>query len=202
MSNNPFLKSNESNNRFKFLYDDTRESFKEPSNKFNKRNEYEPSQNSFTQYHRENKSKRQSLPPPIEYLEPIIETSTKYKDILSNVIKDNTQNENSISPGWTEITHLNGKSFFKHGPPTLKQQKLDNQKELENQRENNPNYIMLKLNEILNKNWDLNEKIYNSINGEGAYVERFILPYIYGSEYYSQSDEDDDYSDEDNITDN
>ena len=27
MSNNPFLKSNESNNRFKFLYDDTRESF-------------------------------------------------------------------------------------------------------------------------------------------------------------------------------
>ena len=58
---------------------------------------------------------------------------------------------------------------------------------------------MLKLNEILNKNWDLNEKIYNSINGEGAYVERFILPYMYDSEYYGQSDEDDEYSDEDYI---
>lgn len=50
MSNNPFLKSKESNNRFKFLDDDdSKSSFKE-TNKSKRQNiEYESSQNSFTQ---------------------------------------------------------------------------------------------------------------------------------------------------------
>jgi len=46
MSNNPFLKSKESNNRFESLHDD----YKESSNKNNKKSiTYEPSANSFTQ---------------------------------------------------------------------------------------------------------------------------------------------------------
>ena len=51
MSNNPFLKSKESNNRFNFLDDeDTNKSFKESSNKSNRKNiDYDSSQNSFTQ---------------------------------------------------------------------------------------------------------------------------------------------------------
>lgn len=212
---NPFLKSkepNKINNRFNFLDDDNtnRQSIKEHSNKSNKRNEYEPSQNSFTQsskpridqyknkdttYYRENKEKREPSPPFLfDYLEPIIETSTKYKDILINVIKYDTLNANLIPPGWTEITRLNGKTVFKHGPPTLRQQKQEKQKELENDQ----NYRIVQMFDSLKKNWELNEKIYNSINGEGAYAEKFRLSPVYGSEYDSPLEEDEEYSDEDN----
>ena len=198
---NPFLKSKESNkinNRFNFLDDNTnRQSIKEHSNKSNKRNEYEPSQNSFTQSSkpRINKEKREPSPPFLfDYLEPIIETSTKYKDILINVIKYDTLNANLIPPGWTEITRLNGKTVFKHGPLTLRQQKQEKQKELENDQ----NYRIVQMFDSLKKNWELNEKIYNSINGEGAYAEKFRLSPVYGSEYDSPLEEDEEYSDEDN----
>ena len=43
--------------------------------------------------------------------------------------------------------------------------------------------------EAMKKNWYLNERIYDSIHGEGAYEERFRLTPVYGSEYETESDE-------------
>jgi hypothetical protein len=43
--------------------------------------------------------------------------------------------------------------------------------------------------EAMKKNWYLNERIYDSIHGEGAYEERFRLTPVYESEYETESDE-------------
>jgi hypothetical protein len=76
----------------------------------------------------------------------------------------------------------------------IKQEKLE---ELEKQQEDDPNYIMFKVVEAMKKSWDLYEREYDAINGEGAYAEKFRLPPVYGPEYDTETEEDESEYDED-----
>jgi hypothetical protein len=249
MSNNPFLKSKESNNkksnnRFNFLDDedtDNKSSFKESSNKSNRKHiEYDASQNSFTQKtrvqdrprdrdrdsYRPNNTKnndykprqREPSPPPVivdldanntnlfpdlappkenkKNITTTIEPLTKFKDILTNIIEEEKPKENTIPPGWVQLSSVNGKTLIEYGPKTawmIRQEKLE---ELEKQQEDDPNYIMFKAVEAMKKSWYLFEREYDAINGEGAYAERFRLPPVYGPEY--DTEEEVESSDDDN----
>jgi hypothetical protein len=245
MSNNPFLKSkesnNKSNNRFNFLNDedtDKKSSFKESSNKSNRKNvEYDASQNSFTKprepdrninrnrdsYKPNNRRnndykprQREPPPPPVivnldandtnlfPELVPakdnnkssttVIETSTNFKDILINVIQEEKPKENPIPPGWVQLSSVNGKTIIEYGPKTAW---MISQEKLEEQQEDDPNYIMFKAVEAMKKSWDLYEREYDAINGDGAYAEKFRLPPVYGPEYDTEKEEDENEYDED-----
>jgi len=240
MSNNPFLKSKESNkqkesnNRFASLQeDDTSSNFKNSSQKSNKKIEYEQTQNVFTQssfkserperrdnsYNRSFKDqnkKREPSPPPIDSndlnlfpdLAPIkqitssnnnnIEQSSKFKDILTHVVKDDTPKQNPVPDGWVKIVMVNRDIVYEYGPPTpwmIRQQK---QEELQKQREEDPNYIMNCAINAMKKNWERYEREYDEIHGEGAYEAKFRLPPVYGPEY-DESESEEEYSDEDDI---
>lgn len=227
MSNNPFLKSKESNNRFSSLQDEDKSSFKESSNKSNRKNiEYEASQNSFKQsskpeINRESDSRfnrrhdnftkskpREPSPPPLGpdatdlNLFPELtpnkennttsknEVSTKFKDILKINNEEKKPKENLIPPGWVRLSLVNRKTLIEYGAPTpwmIKQQHVE---ELQNQLEEDPNYIMFQAIEAMKKNWQRYEQEYDDIHGEGAYAERFRLPPVYGPEYDTESEVD------------
>ena len=149
MSNNPFLKSKDSNqynNRFNFL--DSDDENKKSTSKNKKQSPYDSSNNSFTKpfssrdhYRRDNNKrdrnirdnnridKESKLPEqnknnhldlnnvelfPMMNSKDIIDTSfeisnvssTKFKDILNNVMKDDTELIEQIKPGWVEISRI------------------------------------------------------------------------------------------------
>lgn len=239
MSNNPFLKSNETskhlNNRFSFLDDEDtpkKLSFKESSNNSNRKNiEYESLRNSFSQPQSDRNRDRESYrpyntfrprhlepPPPPKQIDgkdtalfpelisnkytentKNIEVSTKFKDILANVIEDDKPKSNIIPLGWTRLSLANRKTVIEHGRPTYWMIKQQKQEQLEKNQEDDSYYIMTKTVEAMKKNWARYEREYDEINGEHSYAERFRLPSIYGYEYDSESEDEytDDYTDED-----
>jgi hypothetical protein len=239
MSNNPFLKSKESNNRFNFLDDEdtNKSSFKEYSNKSNRKNiEYDASQNSFTKpskprdrdrdrdsYRQNNRRHndyrpREPSPPPVVELDAndttlfpeltpikenttIVKASTNFKDILTTVIEQEKPKTNPIPPGWVKISSINRKIVYNYGTKTDWMMKQEKQEEIQTQLDEDPNYIMFQAIEQMKKNWDLYERNYDSINGEGAYDERFRLSPVYGPEYdtESESEEEDNSQDEDDM---
>ena len=245
MSNNPFLKSkesNKSNNRFNFLDDEdtNNSSFKESSSKSNRKNiDYDSSQNSFTQSSRPRERDREkdrdsyrnnrrnndykprprepSPPPvivnldasdsnlfpelaPIKENTTIVKASTNFKDILTNVIEDVKPKVNPIPSGWVRLSfNQNRQTVFEYGPKTAWMIKQEKQEEIEKEQEEDPNYIMFQAIEQMKKNWDRYEKEYDELNGEGAYDERFRLPPVYGPEYDTESEEEGDSQDEDDM---
>lgn len=238
MSNNPFLKSKEtnkqkeSNNRFWSLQDDDKSSFKESSNKscklVNRKNiEYEASQNSFKQSSKPPRNRdqesdsrfnrrddrftkhkpREPSPPKgpdssdinlFPELIPIkensttskVEASTKFKDILKNVVEEEKPKENPIPPGWVRLSLVNRQTLIEYGPPTPWMIKQQQKEALQKQLVDDPNYIMFQAIELMKKNWERYEHEYDEINGEGAYAERFRLPPVYGPEYDTDTEDD------------
>ena len=238
MSNNPFLKSKETNNRFNFLDDEdtNKSSFKESSNKSNRKHiEYDASQNSFTQpsrprdrdrepYRPNNRRNndykhraREPSPPPVVVLDAndptlfpeltpikentttIFKESTNFKDILTNVIEDEKPKVNPIPPGWVQLSLVNKKTVIEYGPKTSWMIKQEKEEEIQNQLYEDPNYIMFEAIEQMKKSWDRYEKEYDELHGEGAYTERFRLPPVYGPEYDTESEEEHDSQDEDDM---
>jgi len=243
MTNNPFLKSKESNkpenSRFCFLDDEdsnNKPAFKEPSNR--KHTQYEVSQNSFTQSFKPNIDRDQSYrfnnrrqdnfrgfkhrepsPPPhipieinnIDMFPELCtkkentvgnEVSTNFKDILTNIIEDIKSTVNTVPPGWTRMSLLNGKTIVEHGPPTPWMIKQQQKEQLAKQQHEDPTYIMIKVIEAMKKNWDRYEREYDELHGEGTYSERFILPPVYGPEYDTETEIDDCYYDDSSDYDN
>ena len=225
MSNNPFLKSkesNKSNNIFSSLQDNDKSSFKESSNKSNNKNmEYE---NSFTQsqkpqrreissYNNRNKHREPSPPkgpdssnlnlfPELTSIKENststststtanVEVSTKFKDILSNVIQDNKPELNTILPGWTRLSLVNRKTVIEYGPSTRLMIKQQQKEELQEQLDDEQNHIMFNAVESMKKNWERCEREYDEIHGEGVYTRKFRLSPVYGPEYETETDTED-----------
>jgi len=216
MSNNPFLNSG----RFSSLDDDndnsssfvTKSKFRDSDT--NKNKSYDSSSNSFirrdrTNYNKpitneviDNTNNTELFPDliPKTTTDTTINTntdtlskpSTKYKDILKNVIVDNTPVKKVITPGWVEITKKGNNIVYEYGEPTffmLKQQ-------FEENLENDLNYQMNTIIQNMKKCWDRYEREYDEVNGEGAYEERFRLPPVYTEEYDTDSNEEE--TDDDN----
>jgi hypothetical protein len=217
MSNNPFLNSG----RFSSLDDTDNDtsSFVKKS-KFrdsdtNKNKSYDSSSNSFIRRDRTNYNKpitneiinepnnTELFPDLIPNTNTTINTntdtlskpSTKYKDILKNVIVDDTPVKKVITPGWVEITKKGNNIVYEYGEPTffmLKQQ-------FEENLENDLNYQMNTIIQNMKKCWDRYEREYDEVNGEGAYEERFRLPPVYTEEYDTDSNEEETDDDDNDI---
>jgi hypothetical protein len=120
--------------------------------------------------------------------------SLKFKDILDDSAKkDDTQKIVHISPGWLQMTIVDRKIVTKHGQSTPYMEKIEKQKELENDID----HIMHNIVETLKINYEVYEKNYDLINGEGAYNEKFRLSAVYGSEYDTESESEDNSSNND-----
>ena len=231
MSKNPFLKSTNNRFQILDQDQDleTNQEFRQKKDK--KPSSYDASNNSFTRQYNTSRfhnrdtgygfRKPESIKPqPVKEFdisteifpemqgssinkeETVVEPSsnkTQFKDIITKVNNTNdTIYENKIKPGWVEISRVNGKTIFKKGPLTPYLIHLQEQEELEN----DPNYIMNKAitQMIINRNRYIIE--YNSIHGEGAYEEMYILPPVYGPEYDTEEDDDADTNSSDEYYDN
>jgi len=213
MSKNPFTTTN---NRFKFLDEDENDkaSMFRPVKKEKKSEVYESSNNSFTKerekssfnnYKRNNSSNRINKEAnivketqifnieEIEFPEIVSNTKTSetssifnFKDALKkqNETLKNDLNENKIKPGWIELSLENKKIVSKEGPFTPY---LLRQLEIE-EYEETPHYIMNKACIEMNKNRVRYIEEYNSIHGDGAFEEKYILPPVYGPEYDTEDD--------------
>ena len=122
--------------------------------------------------------------------------STKFKDILNNVIKPEIEvNKIQVRPGWIEISKIktSGKIIYNYGSTIPN----DIKKKQEEELENDPNYIMDKAVTIMQRNWDRYQIEYDIIHGDGAYNEMYVLPPVYGEDYDDDSMSDSSDSDED-----
>lgn len=203
MSNNPFLK-NKDNNRFNFLndepplknvnnkhYDDNRNRNSYNNNNYNKYDNKKIDNNRFKSISSTEQPKMNvdidniiSFPSLVntKECETTNNTSSKFKDILNtNIEEDVIENKNIIPPGWLQLTMLNGKIL-------KNEYKNVNEKDIEEQEQEQINYNMYKIGNALQKKYELYEKEYDSINGEGSYDYNFRLSPIYGSEYDSNSE--------------
>ena len=247
MSNNPFLKSKESNKnkyntRFNSLDSDD-ENKKSMSNNNKKQSQYDSSNNSFTKpfssrdhnsrdrnrrdnnrmdNNRRDRDNESKLPEQNKNnhldlnnveLFPIMNSrdidkyveisnsnisSTNFKDILNNVIKDDTEFIEKIKPGWVEISRSrikgNNKNIFTYGEPTPYFKRLE-------KMENDLHYTMNKAIIKMSQNWYNYKEDYDELNGQGEYEEMFGLSPVYGPEYESDLDSDDDNNNDDDDND-
>ena len=205
MSNNPFLRNN-NNNRFNLLNDDPPVKNINVNDKkhFNDRGKRD---NRYTNKIDDNRFK--SIIPeqpkldvdnikafPIlvntKECDKIIHTSSNFKDILNNVIEENTiEHRDIILPGWLKLTMLNGKVLKEEqkkgeeAEAEVKAEETDQADEAENKE---LNYDMYRIGKALQTNYEIYEKEYDLINGEGSYDKNFRLSPVYGSEYDSNSE--------------
>jgi len=119
---------------------------------------------------------------------------TKFKDVVNQVIKvEKTTNVNTVKPGHIRIMDENGNPVFERGPLSKWEKK---QLELE-EYQKTPHYIMTTAINKMQTFWDLDEKLYDYLNGEGAYKEKYCLPPVYDSDEYNSDSEDYDSNDYD-----
>lgn len=119
----------------------------------------------------------------------IMAPEKKFTDVLNtiNIIQDDNQDE--IKPGWVVISknkETNTQEFI-YGEMTPYQSKIQ-------ERENDISYIMNSIDIELNRLWNKNIALYDSINGEGSYEERFYLPPVYDDfeDYFDENEIDED----------
>lgn len=212
MSNNPFLRNkdnnnNNNNNRFNILNDDPvvnvndRKHFNEEKSRNRSRDNYNSKRiddNRFKSLIPEKPKldvdNIKAFPTLVNSKErdTNIQTSSNFKDILNNVIEeDRIENTDIILPGWLQLTMLNGK--------VLKKEE-NNETEVIDEEQKELNYTMYRIGKSLQNNYEIYEKEYDSINGEGSYDKKFRLSPVYGSEYdsNSESEENNDEYDNDN----
>jgi len=116
----------------------------------------------------------------------------KFSDIVKTINIIEEDNSNIIRPGWIIIAKNkeNGKIEVTNGEMTKFQKK-------QQETSQNISYIMRQIYITLNEIWDRNISVYDAINGEGAYEERFYLPPVYDDfEDYNKENEIDENNNE------
>jgi hypothetical protein len=219
MSNNPF----KVNNRFSFLNEDNDDIKQNKVNKTpdtsktqdTKPNNFLKSNNNNRnlEYKRREKSsnnseKQESKVKPIEInleekfeelfpdtisSKKVIDNSPKmnFKNIVNLPTENDLTNKSTLKPGHVCLKSVNGTIVYERGPLT-KWEKTQHRKDL---YEDSPHYIMSKTVAIMEKFWDTEERLFDLMNGEGSYKEKYSVRKIYDSE--SDDDNDDDNEDED-----
>jgi len=127
---------------------------------------------------------------------PTFTTNTKN---LSNNVLDFTlafkkiedtekPNKRLIEPGWTLYEVINGKLVCERGPLTKWEQKMNDMEKYKQTQ----HYLLLKSIREMEYSTNLNRRLYDSINGEGAYDEfHYVEP-----SYESEDEEDNVYNDD------
>ena len=98
-------------------------------------------------------------------------TSTKFKDILNNVIETDTKLV-VVKPGWVKISETNRKTAIEYGTPVVLPQMVK-------PTDNDNMYLAI---ETMQRKWNAHTALYDEINGDNSYADRFKLPPIYDSD--------------------
>ena len=212
---NPFLRINR-NNRFRELYTDAADSVKQsPAIKKEKEKDKEvateniitrpPFKKRHNEYRHKNRHANIVQVKKPEYvfedtMFPVltdtsqqvdnIESRQNFKDIVNTKTPLNSDNS-SLKPGWVEITRQNGKNVYNYGPPTKYQKQMEARDELEA----TPHYIMNTAIDLISANHRQYIQNYNSIHGDNAYEERYRMEPVYGQEYHSDTESEDEEED-------
>ena len=203
MSNNPFLKQQKTNNRFNNLISD---------------NPVESSKNTFlpkrqpnvdvikpdtktsdtkTTISNKNKNKKgvifeEEFPLLCETHASLMtnENTFKFTDAVNTVIAEEIIEEAKVLPKWVSYSRQNGTTIVYQGSYVLEKLKKCKEQEI---LDNSPNTLMKHITEKMQKKWEKFRIDYDSIHGDGSYVQEYILPPVYGPEY--ELDDDDYYDD-------
>lgn len=114
-----------------------------------------------------------------------VTTEKTFTDVLNTIKISEDDNQDKIKPGWVVISknkETNANEFL-YGEMTPYQIKVQ-------EYENDISHMMSCIEFELNRIWNKNKDIYDSINGEGSYEEKFYLPPVYDDfeDYYDENE--------------
>lgn len=210
MSNNPFLKQKNTNNRFNNLISDTQTSSSnniflqkkqknidvvtKVSDKKQTHMDVVKTVSDKKQTVSDKKQKvfvlEEEFPLLCESHSTLIENTLKFTDAVNTVIAEEIVEEAKVLPKWVSYSRQNGTTIFYEGSYILEKLRLEKEQQI---LENSPNVLMKNVIDKLQKKWDNFKVDYDLIHGDGSYADMYILPPVYGPEY--ELDEEDYYDD-------
>jgi hypothetical protein len=132
------------------------------------------------------------------------ETNTfNFKDVLNTKIIESDKNVSDIIlPGWAKLSRKQNVFIYEY-EGTKEMMKIK-AKEVKEEETINLNEVMDQTIFKMQCKWYQYEYIYDQIHGEGAYIDKFVLPPIYGEEYETDTETEEEnsdyvYSDDDTI---
>ena len=203
MSNNPFLKQKNTNNRFNNLI--TEKPVASSKNTFlsKKQDDLIPNvikttvpNTTVSKTTVSNKKKtvfvlEEEFPLLCESHASLINENTfKFTDAVNTVIAEETVAEELVRPKWVSYSRQNGTTIVHQGTHVLEKLKRYNEQQI---LENSPNTLMKNVVDKLEKKWGKFRIDYDLIHGDGTYIQMYTLPPVYGPEYEL---DDDDYYEE------
>lgn len=115
---------------------------------------------------------------------------SSYSKIVKNVVAVEKPKKNPIQSGWVQVSfNNNNQIIYNYGDPTPNMIKRSKQEEINNNFHINATKVFDKM---IDK-WTDYENLYDEINGENAYAEKYRLPPV-----YNEDDDEDDENEEDN----
>ena len=123
------------------------------------------------------------------------ETNTfNFKDVLNTKIIESDINESDIIlPGWAKLSRKQNVFIYEY-EGTKEMMKIK-AKEVKEEETINLNEVMDQTIFKMQCKWYQYEYIYDQIHGEGAYIDKFVLPPIYGEEYETDTETEEENSD-------
>jgi hypothetical protein len=192
MSNNPFLKQKNTNNRFNNLI--TEKPIVSSKNTFLPKKQEAPIPNIIKMNNTSVSNKKKAVFVLEEEFPLLCETHAslitnentfKFTDAVNTVIEE-TVEEEVVRPKWVSYARQNGTTIVHQGTHVLEKLKRYNEQQL---LENSPNTLMKNVVDKLEKKWEQFRVDYDLIHGEGAYIQTYILPPVYGQEYELDDEE-------------
>ena len=201
MSNNPFLKQKNTNNRFNTLISDTQTTASNNTflQKKQKNIDVDTKVSNKTQPHMDvvtkvsNKKQmvlEEEFPLLCESHSTLIENTLKFTDAVNTVIAEAIVEEEKVLPKWVSYSRQNDTTIVYTGSYILEKLKLEKERQI---LENSPNTLMKNVIDKLQKKWEKFKVDYDLIYGDGSYANMYILPPVYGPEY--ELDDEDYYDD-------
>ena len=192
---NPFKFSNGDNNRFKLLDEDNNGNFfNDKKKKEQKINNYNK-ENSFLRHNNIKKEKPviekslnleenfDKLFPEMIKTQSIDKISSSKMDFKNIVNKEEPEEsliqKNIIKPGTVVLKYENNKIISEYGELTS----WEKQQENKLLYRETPYYIMTKAINTMEEYWNTYESIYDLMNGQYAYKDKYSMEPIYGTEY-------------------
>ena len=209
MSNNPFLKQKNTNNRFNNLISDTQSvssnntflqkkqknnDFVKPDTKVSKKQTHMDVVKPDTKVVNKKQTVfvlEEEFPLLCETHTTFIENTLKFTDAVNTVIAEEIVEEAKVLPKWVSYFRQNGTTIVNTGSYIIEKLRLEKEQEI---LENSPNVLMKNVIDKLQKKWEQFKVEYDLIHGDGSYDNLYILPPVYGPEY--ELDDEDYYDDE------
>ena len=208
MSNNPFLKQKNTNNRFNNLISDTQSvssnnTFLQKKQKNNDVDTKVSKKQTHMDVPVKPDTKVSNKKQPVFVLEDefpllceshtaLIENSLKFTDAVNTVIPEAIVEEAKVLPKWVSYSRQNGTTIVYTGSYILDKLKLEKEQQI---LENSPNVLMKNVIDKLQKKWEKFKVEYDLIHGDGSYDNFYISSPVYGQEYDL---DDEDYYDDTN----